>query len=306
MSTELALRPIRVSVVGDSPAAVYQLERLCLHEELVAHRVFCGADANLPRAIDCQSVSDWDEVLTDAESELVFFAWSPDRTQKVIEALSARKHVLLEGPIAATVEEAQSLIQGSENCGRLLDVVDSSFDDDDFQTALDVARTSAIGKLEAIHFCLWEMAIPTNGQVDVLWTFGLRITDQLLQLADQPIETVTARKYLGGDEIIGFHAIIDFDGGLRATLDVHLDSHVPLHSGWSLNGTEGGYRDFSKYTRTDDGEIYATRLTPTSIDPDHQLLAIYDHLRKGQVFESNCQRAKAVVELIDRIRNAND
>ena len=143
-----------------------------------------------------KSYSSLETLLGDGEIELIIVN-TPNATHFNFakQALQAGKHVVVEKPFTATVEEAEELIALAKANNRLLSVYHNRRYDSDFRTVKKVVEENWLGKLvEAeFHFDRYkedlspklhkEMPGPGTG---ALYDLGSHIIDQALHLFGMP------------------------------------------------------------------------------------------------------------------------
>jgi scyllo-inositol 2-dehydrogenase (NADP+) len=137
-----------------------------------------------------------DEVLADSEIDLVSIC-SPSLThfEYAKQSLLANKHVLVEKPFTATVEQAEELISLARKQGKILSVFQNRRFDSDFMTVKKVVDGDFLGEIHSfeIHFNRFkpvlnpkkwkEVVSPANG---ILYDLGSHIIDQVITLFGVP------------------------------------------------------------------------------------------------------------------------
>ena len=170
-----------------------------------------------------------DEVLADTEIDLVSIC-SPSLTHfdYAKRALLAGKHVLVEKPFTATVEEAEELILLAKKNGKILSVFQNRRFDSDFLTVKKIIEGNFLGEIHSfeIHFNRFkpvlnpkkwkEVVSPANG---ILYDLGSHIIDQVITLFGVPNDvwgqTFTQRENSEIDD--AFDIKLDY-GKLKVTL----------------------------------------------------------------------------------------
>ena len=103
-----------------------------------------------------------DEVLADSAIDLVSIC-SPSLThfEYAKRALLADKHVLVEKPFTATVQEAEELILLAKKQGKILTVFQNRRFDSDFMTVRKVIEGGFLGEIHSfeIHFNRFEISV---------------------------------------------------------------------------------------------------------------------------------------------------
>jgi predicted dehydrogenase len=149
---------------------------------------------------DTALVGSVDELLARDDVEVVVVA-SPNRSHVPIgvRALAARRHVVVDKPVAMDVPQAESLIEAADRAGRVLTVFQNRRWDGDFLTARDLVAAGELGTVDSFEtrFERWttvhdewrESAEEAGGPHRDL---GAHLVDQALQLFG-PVERVFAQ-----------------------------------------------------------------------------------------------------------------
>ena len=206
-----------------------------------------------PQAIfpNVQVARNLDEVLADDFIDLVSIC-SPNAThfEYVKRTLLAGKHVLVEKPFTATVEEAEELIELSQKHGKILSVFQNRRFDSDFMTVQKVIEGGFLGKILnfEIHFNRYkpvlnpkkwkEVVAPASG---IIYDLGSHIIDQAITLFGIPKnvwgQTFTQREHSEIDD--AFDIRLDY-GDLKVTLKASLlvREDTPRYI---IHGTKGSF-----------------------------------------------------------------
>lgn len=137
-----------------------------------------------------------DELINDASLDLISIA-TPSLTHfdYAKRAIEAGKHVLIEKPITATLEEAKTLYNLAEKHKKLLCVYQNRRFDSDFMTVANVIQQGFLGKIHTYeaHFHRYkpqlnpkkwkEVVAPANG---ILYDLGSHLIDQAIVLFGKP------------------------------------------------------------------------------------------------------------------------
>ena len=192
-----------------------------------------------------------EEVLWDDSIDLVSIC-SPSAThfEYAKRTLLAGKHVLVEKPFTATVEEAQELIELSKKQGKVLSVFQNRRFDSDFMTVQKVIEGGFLGKIInfEIHFNRYkpvlnpkkwkEIVAPANG---IIYDLGSHIIDQVLVLFGVPKnvwgQTFTQREHSEIDD--AFDIRMDY-GDLKVTLKASLLVREDSPR-YIIHGTKGSF-----------------------------------------------------------------
>lgn len=204
-----------------------------------------------PGVLKTQSLED---VLQDPEIDLVSIT-SPDETHAAYarQCLLAGKHVLVEKPFAANLEEAVALQALAKECGKHLFVFQNRRFDSDFRTLRQVLEQGLIGtplRFEA-HYNRFkpelspkpwkELITPASG---ILYGLGPHILDQAICLFGKP------NSFWGQTNREREHTLIDdaFDLHLDyGRLKVHLSSSLMVREETPRYVVHGTLGSFVKY-----------------------------------------------------------
>lgn len=198
-----------------------------------------------------QKATSLDAVLADDEIDLVSIS-SPNNThfEYAQKCLLAGKHILVEKPFTATVEQAETLISLAKLQRKHVFVFQNRRFDSDFLTVKHIVDQQLLGELLSfeVHFNRFkpllnpkkwkEIADPSNG---ILYDLGSHITDQVVGLFGGPLsisgETYTQREHSEVDD--AFDVRLDY-GRLKVTLKSSLlvREDTPRYI---LQGTKGSF-----------------------------------------------------------------
>lgn len=192
-----------------------------------------------------------DEVLADDSIDLVSIC-SPNAThfEYAKRTLLAGKHVLVEKPFTATVEEAKELIELSKKQEKILSVFQNRRFDSDFMTVQKVIKSGVLGKIInfEIHYNRYkpvlnpkkwkEVIAAGNG---IIYDLGAHIIDQTMVLFGIPKsvwgERFTQRETSEVDDAFDIRLNYgDLKVTLKASLLVREDSPRYI-----IYGTKGSY-----------------------------------------------------------------
>ena len=209
---------IRVGLVGYGLAGATfhaPLIRTCSRMELSAimtSRDVPGAVGDLPSLLD--------------RCDLVVVA-SPNATHFDIveQALNASKHVVVDKPFTATIEQADQLIALAESKSRKLTIFHNRRWDSDFLTARRVLPELGAIKLYEAHWDRFRPALRegwkevADGATGVLIDLGPHLIDQALQLFGKPesLSAELATQRVGGQIDDYFELRLHY-GEMRAVL----------------------------------------------------------------------------------------
>ncbi|QSO51361.1 Gfo/Idh/MocA family oxidoreductase [Alicyclobacillus curvatus] len=121
---------IRVAVIGSGSISSRHIEGYLGFPEVCSIKAI--SDIYLDKAqkhvsdyqLDAVAVSDYRELLQDPEIDVVSICTPPStHAQIAIDCLLSGKHVLVEKPMAASLEECDAMIAAAEQSGKLLSIV---------------------------------------------------------------------------------------------------------------------------------------------------------------------------------------
>ena len=204
---------------------------------------------------DCETFSSYDDLLT-SDCDLVVVA-SPSQfhTEHTISALEAKKHVIVEKPLAASVSEVDSMIAAAKTANKVLTVNQNYRYHSYFRTMTDVMASGKLGEIVQIRVAIhqfsrrwdWQTLRENNG--GILTNHGAHAIDWLLlHFQDEDPEVfchlVDTPLYAGDADSHAKVIIRPKDGPL---IDVEL-THCNAHpqDNYLIMGTQGslsGTRD---------------------------------------------------------------
>lgn len=293
--------PIRVGVIGVGNMGQHHTRILSMLKDVE----FVGvADTNVERGIDTASkyrvrfFEDFRELLPHVDAVCIAV---PTRLHHTVgmTCLQAGIHVLIEKPIAASIAEAESLVNAAAESQRILQVGHIERFNPAFQELSKVLKTEELLALEA-H----RMSPYSNRANDVSVVLDLMIhdIDLLLELAAAPVVKLTASGSRASDSgyLDYVTATLGFANGIVATLTSSKVTHrkirrIAAHCKNSL--TEA---DFLNH------EILIHRQTTANYMTDYgQVLYRQDGLIE-KVYTSNIEPLHAELEhFVNCVRGGN-
>lgn len=233
------LEPLRVGVIGVGNMGQHHARVLSLLKDVELVGV---SDINVERGLDTASkyrvrfFEDYHELLGHVEAVCVAV---PTRLHHTVglTCLRAGVHVLIEKPIAASISEAESLVNAAAESKRILQVGHIERFNPAFQELSKVLKTEELLALEA-H----RMSPYSNRANDVSVVLDLMIhdIDLLLELAASPVVKLTASgsrawtsklkpsvtpERAGGPMLDYVTATLGFANGIVATLTASKVTH---------------------------------------------------------------------------------
>ena len=225
--------------------------------------------------------------LLDSEVDLIVVSTPPDSHADWAErALHAGKDVVIEKPLATSIDDADRVLAAAAESGRHAVVYQNRRYDPDFlsiRKALNAGKVGALFHLETFiggfgHPCnYWHSDADVSG--GAVYDWGSHILDQVLALHPSTIRHVTAiehkRRWLDVTNADHTSMTIRFEDGAEASF-VHSDLAAALKPRWYLLGTEGAltsrWRREAVISRTEIGTLAEDRLLVTDAPPDVLLI----------------------------------
>ncbi len=200
-------------------------------------------------AFGCATYQEPEDLLLDAEVEGVVIA-TPSHTHVPLakEALQSGKHVILEKPMAETVDEVDALIAASQRADRLLTVYQPRRLDADFTLIQRLIEEGRIGRVVLIRRGIYRFARRADWQTlrkfggGELANTGPHLVDQILLLLNGRVVDVFAdlqRTVSSGDAEDHVKLSLKDETGLVADIEMTSCSTF-AHPNWVLMGTRGG------------------------------------------------------------------
>ena len=249
---------IGVGLWGETHAALYAEHA---DTELVA---VCDLDADRARQVAQKygapkAVSDYREVMADPAVQAVSIA-TPDfaHAEPAIAAAKAGKHLLVEKPLATTVEECQAIIAAAKASGVKLMTDFHNRWSPPFYKAWKAIREGEIGQVSHIYYRLSDtIYVPTRmlrwaGQSTVAWFIGSHSLDTVCWLLGELPNRVYAvsrsrvLKARGVDTPDLYSSVLEFPSGATAVIE----------NDWILPETTPNIIDLKCQIVADRGAIY--------------------------------------------------
>ncbi|RMH65863.1 MAG: gfo/Idh/MocA family oxidoreductase [Cyanobacteria bacterium J003] len=283
--------PLRIGVIGVGNMGQHHTRVLSLLKDVELVGI---SDVNLERGIDTASkyrvkfFENYVDLLPHVEAVCIAV---PTRLHHEVGITCLRHgvHVLVEKPIAASISEAESLVNAAAECQCILQVGHIERFNPAFQELSKVLRTEEILALEADRMSPYS---DRANDVSVVLDLMIHDIDLLLELTNSPVVRLTAAgsRSANSGYLDYVTATLGFANGIIATLTASKVTHrkqrrIAAHCKNSL--TEA---DFLK------NEILIHRKTTASCSADHgQVLYRQDGLIE-KVYTSNIEPLHAELE----------
>jgi predicted dehydrogenase len=219
-------KPLRIGVIGVGYMGQHHVRILSLLKDVELVGV---ADINIERGLDIASkyrvkfFEDYRELLPHVEAVCIAV---PTKLHHSVglTCLSAGIHTLIEKPIAASIGEAESLVNAAAEYNCILQVGHVERFNSAFQEFSKVLKTEKLLALEAHRM---SPHTPRANDVSVVLDLMIHDIDLFLDLAGSPVVKLTASGSCGGES--GFldyvTATLGFANGIVATLTASKVTH---------------------------------------------------------------------------------
>ena len=223
--------PLRIGVIGVGNMGQHHTRVLSLLKDIELVGV---ADINVERGIDVASkyrvrfFEDYRDLLAHVDAVCVAV---PTRLHHPVgmSCLQAGVHVLIEKPIAASIAEAESLVNAAAEAHRILQVGHIERFNPAFQELGKVLKTEELLALEAHRMSPYS---DRANDVSVVLDLMIHDIDLLLELADSSVVKLTASGSRASDSgyLDYVTATLNFANGIVATLTASKVTHRKLRS----------------------------------------------------------------------------
>jgi len=235
--------------VADSPA--FRLEAICdtSVERLASSKKRLKAK---------KAYASYDELLDDDAVELVVVA-TPSRAhcEMVLAAFKHGKHVLVEKPVALSLDEFERMEESARKNGLVFACFHNRRWDGDYVRVRKVVADGLLGEVFDIQSrCIgYGPGLRTFGVQEFrpqwraekaygggqLYDWGSHLIDQVLMMVPSKVETVYGdlKSLIWSDEVDDhFKVLIKFEDGTTAEIESSADCRIPLPR-WFVTGTKG-------------------------------------------------------------------
>jgi len=314
--------PVKVGVIGIGNMGWHHARVLSLLKDAE----FVGvADPDPDRCklakeqFGCTCFSDYPSLLEEVEA--VCIAVPTLLHHKVgLYCLNAGKHVLIEKPIAASQDEASSLITAANKAKRLLQVGHIERFNPAFRELIKVVKNEEVVVLEARRH---SPHADRANDVSVVLDLMIHDLDLVLELANAPVTRIAAvGGRSAGDPLDYVNATLSFQNGVIASLSASKMSHRKVRSLSAhckdslvetdfLNHSLNIHRRAHEWYSADHGELlyrndgFIEEVSTTSIEPLYAELEHFLHCVRGRETPAvGGEQASRALMLADLIENA--
>ena len=281
----------------------------------------CDPDVSRRKAAEqdfpgIETYSGLTKLLAKSDAELVFIVTPHNlHAPQALEALKAKRHVVLEKPMCITTAEARAMMKLAKANRRMLTVFHNRRWDGDYLTLKKVVKSGAIGDVfsascEMTSFGMktdwWRAKKKITG--GTMYDWGAHITDWVLGLIPSKIESVTGvshklvwKQVDIEDEV---QALIRFKNGAVGEILLSHIRDVRPRRRWQVMGTKGsivsywGARELEVTTRRG-GRVTTEYVSNARTDYGPFYRNVVEHALDGKkllVTPESAGRAIAVIE----------
>ncbi len=316
--------PLRIATIGISPDAVFHLEAAAIRDELIpvaAARTDDSESSHEP--VPGCAVCSIDELAERSDVDAVFVVGPvEDRVDNAIRILRSGKHVIVEPAGSLAADQIRRLISEVESSQKFCEVWRPYNADPDFRRAAKVVSCGEAGPVQSLRFMQHDLAAALVPRAESAATRD-RLTSstlrdlaahriaQALALVGAPVTEFTTRFHtnslvLGERDSLrpvtpegatSFHAVIEFEHGAAAIIDIGLACPAPFSTGWIVQGNQGGYHSDRQYITVDDGEIYDVAVEVEPFDPYLSLHSVFSNWPNPERIKQCLDQLRAELEL---------
>lgn len=245
---QLKVAVIGLGVMGQQHAKIYAQMP---HAQLVAvHDLNHDHAQKIAQQFATQAIENLDQLLADADIDAVSICTSDDQHRAIAcQACEQGKAILLEKPLADTVEDAQAIVDSVEETQARLMVGHTLRWDPRYYLAREAVQAGKVG--EVIHLYArrnnaYQNGKRLQGRTSVAMFLGVHDIDAIEWITGERIVEVAAvevykrlREYNVADAIITTLRFASGAIGSYETSWVLPDNHVDLDAKLDITGTEG-------------------------------------------------------------------
>jgi len=302
----------------------------------------------LARAADelsARAYDDAQDLIEDPDVDLVVVAVPGNlHASLTIAALNGGKHVVVEKPMAGTIEEADAMLAAAERNKRLLVAFHNRHWDEDYRMLKALVRRGELGELLNMDSRImsfgaewasygvpefnptWRVQAAYGGGFLADW--GPHMVEQCLDLIGEWPTTVTCqlRSHMWSTEVDDyFNVRLSFGSGLLVTLEGSNNARIPPPR-WFAVGREGtlisgsgwsGWTDMRLMRGTEENEaqIRPDEILPREVSAEANIgddLSAFFYadlahaLQEGRPPTVAAERARDVVAILEAARRSND
>ncbi|QUL57622.1 Gfo/Idh/MocA family oxidoreductase [Paenibacillus tritici] len=239
-----------VAIVGYGGMGSYHAQLIKESDRMIVGGAFDLLEERRSLAEDAgyTAYSSYEEVLADPAVDVILIATPNDVHKEIaIRAFQAGKHVVCEKPVALSSAEFTEMQAAADAAGRVMMVHQNRRWDEDFRVIKTMYEQGTIGSLFQIESRVhgangipgdWRHVKEQGGGMLLDW--GVHLLDQLLFMIDSKVTSVSSSLsfILGNNVDDGFDAILQFENGIRAIVEVGTTNFITMPR-WYVKGTQG-------------------------------------------------------------------
>lgn len=292
----------------------------------------------------CRAYADADALIADENVELIIIAapshWHGPLT---LQALAAGKHVLVEKPMATSVEEADEMVKAANDANKVLSVYQVRRTFADFLKIQEIVDSGILGPLHLVKMCVygygrrrdWQTLLKFGG--GTLNNTGAHFVDQAFTLAGGSWSNVFAdMRHLVSAGDAEDHLKVVFRGVDKIVVDVEISSVAAAPQSaphWTILGKYGAltgsvsHLDWKYYDPQAVPVLEEAETTPNpdrqydkpenlpwieksmDLEPDQSQKLFYDALfaaiRDGAPIPASGEEIRNLIALFDECRAQN-
>ena len=226
-------QPIRIGIAGFGAAAQAFIPAIQAHPgfELVAAAEPAQAVRDsIGRELGIRTYASVPEILAQVQLDAIYVATPTElHSEHVLQAMAAKKHVLVEKPMAATLEDARAMVEAADKAGIVFLVGHSHSYDLPIQRMQEIIAGGTLGRVRMVNtWCYTDWVYRPRRPDELVTGLGGGVTyrqgshqfDIIRLLCGGVARSVRARTFDWDPErrAIGAHMVfLDFEDGAAAT-----------------------------------------------------------------------------------------
>ncbi len=274
-------------------------------------KIVALSDINLERAqsvieeykLDAKAFTDYKEILSDESIHLISICTPPGlHCAIVLECLRAGKHVLLEKPMALSLQQCDEMIQVSEECGKIVSIVSQYRYTGQYYRLKKLMESGVAGKVlqtsvdalfwrgQSYYYLDWRGRWSTEGGGCTL-NHAVHLIDQMLWHFGMPSKVAAFMNNLGhnNSEVEDIsEAVLHYDNGLVGRITSSLIHHGE-HQGIQIQTDRCGIGVPFKATAS---KALENGFPEPNTDTEKEIQNVFDNIKlpehqghAGQIFE---------------------
>jgi len=325
------MREYRVGIIGYGWAATAHIEAINATSQgqvaaVYSSRPVDGASLSAQHGGSIKAYQNVEDLLNDPEIDVVSITSYPSQhSAQAIAAAKAKKHVILEKPMANTLEEVRAIVEAADQSGVFGCVCFECRFSSQMQATRALIDQGALGDMHYAEVDYYHGIGPWYGQFrwntgkqdggSALLTAGCHALDALLMCVDSPVESVSSVSTKSSSEIFAAYeydttsvTTLKFANGAIGKCAAVVDCLQPYYFHTHLVGSQGSLLDnkfHSEKLQTDKSrwsELSMKMLDSGEVS-DHpyqaQFQAFFDSIDRNEPMEgTSFQQALKTFEVV--------